>query len=152
MTNATAGLVFESSIERTMLFRVLAAAAVIGPGVVLAVAVGYFWTREAEVAYMMIAASVLDFFMTMFIAITLRYVEVTFDGRVVRFGSGVFKKSIPIGQIFSAEAARPAGADTGGARAVKLFTASGTYLLTCRNADTFVEIIKSYAAAEGATT
>jgi hypothetical protein len=135
-----------------MLFRVLAAVAIIGPGAVLAAAVGYFWTRAADVAYMMVAAAFVDFTITIFVAITLRYYEVTFDGRVVRFGSGIFKKSVPIGQVFSAETAKQTGARAGAVRTVKLFTASGIYTLTCRDADTFVRLIKDYAGVEGAAT
>jgi hypothetical protein len=144
------GILFRSVSERTFLFYFLAASAVIGPVVVLGVGVPYMWAQSRETAYVLIAAAALDFAVTMFIAFAFRYVEVTFDGRHVRIGSGIFKTSIPVAEVVSAEAVT----GTGGRRSrgreyIKLITASGAYRAPCRNAQTLVRLIQYHRPGGG---
>jgi hypothetical protein len=146
----TGGILFRSVSERRFLFYLLAASAVIGPGVVLGVGVPHFWTQARDTAYVLMAAAAFDFAITMFVAFAFRYVEVTFDGRHVRIGSGIFKTSIPVAEVVSAEAVT----GTGGRRSrgreyIKLITASGAYRAPCRNAQTLVRLIQYHRPGGG---
>lgn len=146
----TGGILFRSVSERTFLFYLLAASAVIGPGVVLGFGVPYLWAQSRETAYVLMAAAAFDFAITMFVAFAFRYVEVTFDGRRVRVGSGIFKNSIPVAEVVSAEAVT----GTGGRRSrgreyIKLITANGAYRAPCRNAQTLVRLIQYHRPGGG---
>jgi hypothetical protein len=137
-----AGILFRSAVERTFLFYLLAVAAVVGPAVVAAVAALHFWAKARPTAYTLLAAAAVDFAATWYIALALRWVEVTFDGRRVRLGSGIFKTSVPVEDIFEAEAIRPARPGQG--ELVKLTAAAGNYVMPCRNAGTLVDLIRRY--------
>jgi hypothetical protein len=144
------GILFRSVGERTLLFYLLAASAVIGPAVVLGFAVPHFWTQARDTAYVLMAAAAVDFAVTWVIAFAFRRVEVTFDGRHVRIGSGIFKTSIPVAEVVSAEAVT----GTGGRRSrgreyVNLVTANGAYRAPCRNAQTLVQLIQYHRPGGG---
>ena len=151
MTTARAGgILFRSSVERTALFYLLAASAVIGPGVIVAFVAPHFWAQARDTAYILIAVAAMDFAVTWFIAFAFRRVEVTFDGRLVRAGSGIFKTSIPVAEVVSAEAVT----GTGGRRSrgreyIKLITAGGVYRAPCRNAQTLVRLIQYHRPGGG---
>jgi hypothetical protein len=141
-------LLFHSSVERKPLFYILAAAAFVGPAVVLGVAVPYVWAQSRQTAYIIAAAATVDFLATWFVALIIRWMEVTFDGRRVRIGSRVFKTSVPVEDILAAEAVRPAGAGTAtrpeSREYIKLTTRTGVYSVPCVNAEALVELLHEY--------
>jgi hypothetical protein len=144
------GILFRSVSERTLLFYLLAVSAVVGPAVVLGVGVPYLWAQSRDTSYVLIAAAAMDFAVTWLVAFALRRVEVTFDGRRVRIGSSIFKTSIPVAEVVSAEAAT----GTGGRRSrgreyIKLITAGGAYRAPCRNAQTLVRLIQYHSPGGG---
>jgi hypothetical protein len=146
----TGGILFRSVSERTFLFYLLAASAVIGPGVIVAFVAPHFWAQARDTAYILIVAAAMDFTLTWLIAFAFRRVEVTFDGRRVRVGSGIFKNSIPVAEVVSAEAVT----GTGGRRSrgreyIKLTTASSAYRAPCRNAQTLVRLIQYHRTGGG---
>lgn len=147
---AGGGTLFRSTVERTTLFYLLAASAVIGPAFVLALAVGYFWPQSRDVSHALVAAAGADFALTLFIAFALRRVDVTFDGRRVRLGSSIFKTSVPVGEIVAAEAETGTG---GGpfrsAEYIKLVTTTGAHRVPCRNAETLAQLIEYHRAGGG---
>jgi len=146
----TGGILFRSVSERTFLFYLLAASAVIGPAVVLGVGVPYMWAQSRETAYVLMAAVAVDFTLTIFIAFAFRYVEVTFDGRLVRIGSSIFKTSIPVAGVVSAEAETGTGGRRSRSREyIKLITADGAYRAACRNAQTLVQLIQYHRPGGG---
>jgi hypothetical protein len=140
-----AGILFRSAVERTFLFYLLAVAAVVGPAVVAAVAALHFWAKARPTAYTLLAAAAVDFAATWYIALQLRWMEVTFDGRRVRLGSGIFKTSIPVESIEAAEALR--AAPPGRGEFIKLTTAAGAYVTPCRNAETLAEMLRGRGAS-----
>jgi hypothetical protein len=151
MTTARAsGILFRSTVERKLLFYLLAASAVIGPGVIVAFAVPHFWAQARDTAYILIAAAAMDFAVTWLVAFAFRRVEVTFDGRRVRVGSGIFKTSIPVAEVVSAEAVTGTGGRRSRAREyIKLITANGAYRAPCRNAQTLVQLIQYHRPGGG---
>jgi hypothetical protein len=144
------GILFRSSVERTSLFYLLAASAVIGPAFVLALAVGYFWAQSRDISHALIVAAGADFAVTSFMAFALRRVEVTFDGRRVRLGSTIFKTSVPVAEIVSAEALTGTGGRPFRSREyIKLVTATGAHRMPCRNAETLVQLIEYHRPGGG---
>ena len=149
-TQAGSGpILFHSSVERKPLFYILAAAAVVGPAIALGVAVPYVWGQSRQTAYIIMAAATVDFLATWFVALIIRWMEVTFDGRRVRVGSRVFKTSVPVEDILAAEAVRPAGAGSAYPQQryreyIKLTTRTGIYNVPCVNAEALVELLREY--------
>jgi hypothetical protein len=145
----TGPILFHSSVERKALFYILAAAAVVGPAVVVGFAVPFVWGQSRQTAYIIAAAATVDFLATWFVALIIRWMEVTFDGRQVRIGSRVFKTSVPLEDILTAEAVRPAGAGSASAQRgyreyIKLTTRTGVYNVPCVNAEALVELLHEY--------
>jgi hypothetical protein len=147
----TGATLFRSAVERRFLFYLLTASAFAALVVIIGVAVPYVWAQSRQTAYMVAAAGAVDFAVTLFFAFTFRWAEVTFDGRRVRFGSSIFRTSIPVEDILSAEVIRPeagGGALRAGGERVALTTAAGVYTAPCANAETLVELIRSYGGSE----
>jgi predicted membrane channel-forming protein YqfA (hemolysin III family) len=143
-------ILFRSSIERRFLFYLLAASALIGPVVILGFAVARVWALARATAYILMAAAAVDFGATLLLAFALRYVEVTFDGGLVRVGSTVFKSSIPAVEILSAEAVTAGGRRPFRSREyIKLVTATGAYRVPCRNPQTLVQLIEYHRRGGG---
>ena len=145
----TGPILFHSSVERKSLFYILAAAAVVGPAIALGVAVPYVWGQSRQTAYIIMAAATVDFLATWFVALIIRWMEVTFDGRRVRVGSRVFKTSVPVEDILAAEAIGPAGAGYAPRQQryreyIKLTTRTGVYNVPCVNAEALVELLHEY--------
>lgn len=150
MTTHVSGILFRSSVERGFLFYLLAASAFIGPIVILGVAVPRVWALARATAYTLMAAAAVDFAVTLFLAFALRYVQVTFDGGRVRVGSTVFKSSIPVVEILSAEAVTVGGRRPFRSREyIKLVTATGTYRVPCHNPQTLVQLIEYHRPGGG---
>jgi len=142
-------VLFRSSVERKSLFYILAAAAVVGPAVVIGFAVPYVWGQSRQTAYILMAAATVDFLATWFVALIIRWIDVTFDGRRVRIGSRVFKASVAVEDILAAEVVRPAGPGSGSQQPVsreyiKLTTRTGVYNAPCVNAEALVELLRAH--------
>jgi hypothetical protein len=137
------GLLFRSSVERKPLFYLLAASAIVAPVVIVAVAVPYFWGPARGTAYILIAAAAIDSAVTWFFAFAFRSVEVTFDGRRVRFGTGPFKTSVAAERVIAAEVVR-----SGRDEFVQMTTPAGVYTALCRNGETPVQLIRDYKGSE----
>ncbi len=136
-------LLFHSSVERRPLFYLLAASAIVAPVVIVAVAVPYFWGPARDTAYILIAAAAIDSAVTWFFALAFRYVDVTFDGRRVRFGTGPFKSSVAAENITAAEVAK-----SGRDEFVRLTTPAGVFTAPCRNGETLVQMLRDYKGTE----
>jgi hypothetical protein len=144
------GILFRSVSERKFLFYLLAASAVIGPATVLGFAVPHFWAQARDTAYILIAAAAMDFAVTWLVAFAFRRVEVTFDGRRVRVGSGIFKTSIPVAEVVSAEAVTGTGGRRSRSReSIKLITARRVYRAPCRNAQALIQLIRYHRPGGG---
>lgn len=145
------GIVFRSAVERKFLFYLLVFSAFVAVGVIAGVAVPYLWAQSRRTAYIVMAAGTVDFGATLFIAFTFRWAVVTFDGRHVRFGSAIFRTSIPVEDILSAEVVAPTavgGKLRAGGERVALTTAAGVSTVPCFNAETFVQLIRYHAGSE----
>jgi hypothetical protein len=95
------------------------------------------WPESHQTAYILAVAATLDSLATWFVALILRWKDVTFDGRRVRIGSRVFKTTIPVEDIVAAEALR-----SGRDEYIRLTTQAGAYTAPCRNAEELVQLIQ----------
>lgn len=149
-TTHAGGILFRSVSERTVLFYLLAASAIIGPAVILGIGARHTWAQSRETSYILIAVAAVDFAFTTFIAFALRRSEVTFDGRAVRLGSSIFKTSIPVTDIVSAEAETLTdGRRSRGREYIKLITSTGAYRVPCRNAQALAQLIQYHRPGGG---
>ena len=73
-----------------------------------------------------------------------------FDGRRVRLGSSIFKASVPVAEIVSAEAlTATSGRPFRSREYIKLVAATGVSRVPCRNAETLVQLIEYYRPGGG---